>query len=307
MILPIKGLLENFKYEILAGHEQIATKTITTYGINRAGLELAGFFKFINNKFYRHRLILFSNKENEYMKQFAISTKVRKYNNLINSSVPLIILTERFHDETLIRVCQQKNFLLVRIRYLQTSELMKRILDYLDPLLYEEQEIHADLVNIYGMGTLIVGKSGIGKSEAVLSLVEKKHLFVGDDRIIVYHKQNDLYGRGHPILKNLIEVRGIGIIDLSSLLGIQFMMRETKIDLMVQLVDTEDSVFADINRLGKQATKSLLNFVLPVFYVPVSLGRDSSELIQAAVATYKLKKMNIDGATLIDARLKNQR
>ena len=306
MILTVKGLLATLNHDVLSGADQVETKTITTYGVNRAGLELAGFFKFTNNKFYRHRLILFSNKETQYMQQFTESTKIKKYHNLINESVPLILLTDRFHDETLVKVCRQKNFLLVRTHNLPTSELMKRILDYLDPLLYEEKEIHADLVNIYGMGTLIVGKSGIGKSEAVLSLVGKKHLFVGDDRIIVYHKKNDIYGRVHPILKNLIEVRGIGIIDLSRLLGIQFMMDETKIDLMVQLVDTEDVVFSAIDRLGREATTNILNFEIPVFYVPVSSGRDSSELIQAAVANFKLKKSNIDGSTIIDDRLKAQ-
>ncbi|WP_026389362.1 HPr(Ser) kinase/phosphatase [[Acholeplasma] multilocale] len=300
--IAIKNLVDNFDFKVLSGESKINNK-IHVYGLNRAGLELTGFY---GKKGTGHkRAILMSSKENQYMSQFDDATKRAKYNDLLTSGAPLVIVTQKFDDQILVDVANELDFPLLSIDYPSTSELTQRILDLYDDYFAPSEEVHGSLVNIFGKGIMVIGQSGIGKSEITLELVKHNHLFVGDDRIILTNKGNKIFGKSHPILKNLVEVRGIGIIDVSKTNGYQIIMDETPLDMVIELFKFGTNGVDDSERIGREpALKNVLGVNVPHMKIPVSSGRNISNIIESAVAQLKINQSD-DKVDIIE--LMNQR
>ncbi|WP_381414845.1 HPr(Ser) kinase/phosphatase [Spiroplasma endosymbiont of Anurida maritima] len=285
--LTARNIIKRFEsIEILCGEKNLDNE-INVYGLNRAGLELAGFFE---NHDLERRVVLFSRKENNYVKTLERDVKLKRYESLIKRNIPLILITSRFKDDDLITVANKLKCPVVKINNLTTGKILQFSLDVFDEYFSPTEEVHASLVNIFGKGVLIKGKSGIGKSETTLELVKKNHLFVGDDRIILKSKNNKLFGCSHPTLKNLIEVRGLGIINLTKIYGVQLTLNETVIDLVIELILLSDEEYKTIDRLGAQAKyKDYLGTKVPIIKLPVTFGRNISELIEASVSKLKLE------------------
>jgi len=286
--LTLKKLQSAFKMEILSGEDKLASTQITVYGLNRAGLELTGYID--STSFANRRVVLMSSKESGYMMQFSLEEKVAKYRKLMESHIPGIILTQKFQDvDALLQAAKVDDFPVLTIKSSSTSALTQRILDYYDNFFAPQIEEHGSLVNIFGKGVLILGKSGIGKSEMVLDLINNNHLFVGDDRIILSNKNSTIFGESHPILKNLIEVRGIGIMDFLKTNGYKSIMDWTTVDLIVELIDFKADGVDDSERLGKKyQLKKILGVGVPYIKIPVSAGRNLSNVVESAVAQLKL-------------------
>lgn len=306
--LTLKKIVDEFKMEVLAGKDKLETKTVKVYGLNRAGLELAGFFVPDSNN--SRRLLLLSSKEGMYIQQFDEATRKERYEKLMVDSIPGIVVTQKFGDlETISKVADEHDFPLLKVETDSTSELTQKILDYFDNFFAPQMEVHGSLVNIYGQGVLITGKSGIGKSEMVIELIKNNHLFIGDDRIIITNKSSTIYGRSHPILKNLIEVRGIGIMDMSKTNGYEAIMDVTTIDLVVELFAFDQSKEDDTERLtADYQTTDLLGVAVPFIRIPVSSGRNISTIVEAAVGQLKLVKSGNaeDIVGLMDQRINQE-
>ncbi len=308
--LTLKKICDQFGMEVLAGADKLETKTVNVYGLNRAGLELTGFFVPVPNSNNARRMLLLSSKEGAYIQQLDEKTRAQRYEKLMLDSIPGIIVTQKFDDlVTITKVAKGKDFPLLKVEAESTSELTQKVLDYFDNFFAPQTEIHGSLVNIYGQGVLITGKSGIGKSEMVIELIKNNHLFVGDDRIVVTNKSSVLYGRSHPILQNLIEVRGIGIMDMSKTNGYQAIMDVTTIDLVVELFSFEQNKLDDSERLDAHyQTQNLLGVDVPFIRIPVSSGRSISTIVEAAVGQLKLVKSGNaeDIVQLMDERINQE-
>lgn len=302
--IETKQLVNDLGFQWIVGEESCSTQ-VNIYGINRAGLELSG-FRFnapTDSTFYR-RIIMFSNKENVYVRELSDAKVKERYLNIMETRAPLIILTDRFQDERLIKIAREFKFPVVRAHGVGTAELMARVLRYTAAVIRQETEVHGSLVNVYGKGVLMIGPSGIGKSEISLELIKRNHLFIGDDRIIAYNMENKIFGRAHPILFHLIEFRGLGVIDLAKIYGAQNMSHESSIDLVIELQIQKD-VVGDLERLNtKYQEYKLLGVVIPRLVLPVSAGRDMADLIETAVAKFKSEtEEGESGADLLDRRL----
>ncbi|KKW61248.1 HPr(Ser) kinase/phosphatase [Mycoplasma capricolum subsp. capricolum] len=285
----IKDLTDNLKFEILSGQDKLDTE-IKSYGINRAGLELADYFKPFKDQ-SEWRATLMSTKESGYMLQFDEKTKIKKYTQLMKCGIPVLIITNKFKDETLIKVAKKLDFPLLRSDYPITIQLVQKIQDIYDIYFSPTAEEHAALMNIFGTGVLIKGKSGIGKSELCLDLIKHNHLFIGDDRIILTNKSNKIIGRVHPILKNLIEIRGIGIFDIVKSNGYQVIMNESPVELVVELVEYKEQNIDNSDRLGNDWSKfKILGVEIEHIQIPVSAGRSLVNIIESAVAQFKINK-----------------
>jgi HPr kinase/phosphorylase len=302
--LTIKTLMDHFGLEVISGEKHLDNE-ITVYGLNRAGLELTGFFSPSDDRKHK-RAVMMSSKENFYMNQFDEQTKHDKYAAVMKSGAPVILITNKFVDQTLIAVAKELDFPLLCTNYPSTSELTQKILDLFDEYFAPTEEVHASLINIFGKGILITGESGIGKSEISLELIKNNHLFVGDDRIVLTNKGSRIYGKSHPVLRNLVEVRGIGIIDVSKTNGYKIIMQETTLDMIIELFKFGSDGIDSSERLGRETTnKKVLGVDIPHLKIPVSSGRNIANIIESAVAQLKINQSDVteDIISLMNKRI----
>ncbi|PQP78859.1 HPr kinase/phosphorylase [Spiroplasma sp. ChiS] len=293
----VKDIVDKFGYEVLAGADGL-NRPIKIYGLNRPGLELAGFDFEKNNS--NRRVVLLSNKEQLFVNTLSETVKRERYEYILNENIPMIILTEKFTDKLLFEIAEKHSCPVVRASNITTSRLYQMVLEFFDEHFAPVTEEHASLINVFGKGILLKGKSGIGKSEITLELIKKNHLFVGDDRIIVQQRNNRLYGQSHEILKNLIEVRGLGILDLSKIYGLQVLLDESKIDLVIELIHLDDEQYKSIDRLGsKYKHIKILDTKVPIVTIPVTYGRNVSELVETAVSKLKLDEAGISSMQIL--------
>ncbi|WP_338972437.1 HPr(Ser) kinase/phosphatase [Spiroplasma endosymbiont of Panorpa germanica] len=285
--LRIKNLVDHFDLEVIAGSEHL-DNVIEVYGLNRAGLELAGY---VEKDQQKRRVVLFSNKENNYIHGFTNTEREKKYLAMLKDGIPAVIITEKFNDEILNQVTKKLEIPLLRVSGQTTSEFTQQILGFYDDYFAPSEEFHGSLVNIYGKGVMIMGKSGIGKSEITIELIKKNHLFVGDDRIVAIRKSSKIYGKSHEILNNLVEVRGIGIVDIAQTNGYQVILDETEIELVIELIKFGENGVDDTDRLGNEYdTQNILGVKIPHIRIPVSSGRNIANIIETAVAQLKIKQ-----------------
>ncbi|AKX33727.1 HPr kinase/phosphorylase [Spiroplasma litorale] len=286
--LKVKDIINNFNLEVLSENKKQKDIIIEAYGVNRAGLELAGYFEEGQKA---HRVIMMSTKEYQYIMNFEEDERAKRYNNLFKQNVPLIIITKKFEDTLLIKTAKEKKVLVTRATNDSTSNFTQSLLEFMDDYFAPTIELHGSLVNVFGKGVLLIGKSGIGKSEITLDLIKANHLFVGDDRIVIVRKFTDLYGRSHEILKNLVEVRGIGIVDVSKTNGYQVIMNDSKIDIVIELLQFKNNGTDEYDRIGSDFQKfNILDVDIPYIKIPVATGRNIPNIIEVAVAKLKLKQ-----------------
>lgn len=171
-------------------------------------------------------------------------------------------------------------------------ELIVTLDTYLLRLTETPERLHATMLSIYGEGVLVMGKSGIGKSEVALELISRGHLFIGDDAIDVISVAGTPLGKAPKISRDFIEVRGVGIVNIKGMFGIQSMVKEHQVDLIVELVVLDD-VKESIERLGKEySTKVIAGVEIPLIQVPVSSGRAIAPVIEAATIAYKQRRQD---------------
>ena len=184
----------------------------------------------------------------------------------------------------------------------KTSELLIDSVRYLDEVLSPQTSIHGTLIEVFSMGVVIVGESGIGKSETALELIKKGHRLVSDDRVDVSYIRGQLIGKTPDLLLNMMEVRGVGIIDISKMFGINTIINSHPIDLFIKLVPLSPEV--SMERLGnKTQYQTVLDQKIPMLTIPVSGARSVSDIIEVAVTNFKLKKNGYDSTYEFEERL----
>ncbi|WP_342223857.1 HPr(Ser) kinase/phosphatase [Spiroplasma endosymbiont of Asaphidion curtum] len=305
-VLTLREVVEKFNLSLLSGDEQVLEREIEIGGINRAGLELAGFISDETSR--KHRIVLLGGKENEYINKLPATERKDRYEKLINQDVPAIFTSIRFNEPVLVEYAKEINFPVIEANY-SSNDFYNIIVSYIDNRLAPMEMVHASLINIYGLGVLIKGDSGIGKSENTLELVKKGHLFVGDDAIVLQRYVNKVIGRSDEKLKHHIEIRGIGILNLTKMYGSRTTLEVTDIDIIVNLKLADSEYFANLNRVQTEIDREeIFGIKIPAITIPVTLGRNISELIEAAVINIKLQNEGINSSELfinqIDSELK---
>ncbi len=288
MNITVADVVKKFDLKVITNEQYLSNK-IFVKELNIASLELVGFY--VNPKQQQNlvkRAIVFGKKEFLYLKIMKKDIKIENYNNIFKKyDIPAVFIVDSFNDPDLVKVLADYKIPLIKVENINKYEFIGLYLEYLSIYLSKNVIFHGSFISVYGYGTLIIGNSGIGKSEVVLELVKKKHLFVGDDSIVLTRRNNRIIGHANETIKNYLEVRGIGIIDLTKLYGSQIILDESYLDIVIELVEGNWKNL-NINRLGKSyGTIQIHNVSIPKLEIPVTPGRNVSEIIETAVAKYK--------------------
>ena len=299
MTVTVKMLVDKLKLKVVYGNEELLAKAITTADISRPGLEMTGYFDYYSPE----RLQLVGMKEWSYLKTMTANNRYSVFANIFREETPAVVVARGLEiPEEMLQAAKENGVAVLQGRN-STSSLSGDMSWYLNSQLAERTSVHGVLVDIYGMGVLIKGDSGIGKSETALELVKRGHRLVADDRVDVYAKdEGTLWGEPAEILLHLLEIRGVGIIDVMSLYGASAVRDSSQVQLCICLEHFEnDEVF---DRLGNSNEEIELQGVkIPRIRIPVKTGRNVSVVIEAAAMNYRAKQMGYDATKTFKDRL----
>lgn len=295
--LQIKKLMRDLGLNLVNEWEE-SSRIITSSEINKVGLPLAGYYE--NYGFDRVQIV--GKAEWFYYMSLDHEEKLKRANEIMKRNIPCLVVTRGLEPPAeLIEAANEYNIPVFTTR-MATSRFVSKIIFYLENELAPTTTLHGVLVEVNGIGTLIFGKSGVGKSETALELVKRGHCLVADDAVTI-KKVDDytLIGTAPEIIKHFLEIRGIGILDVAKLYGMGAVRNDKNIDLVVQL-DTDETEKYD--RLGiDDDYTNILGVNISKMTIPVRPGRNLAVIIEAAARNHRHKEMGYNAAEELNIRL----
>lgn len=288
-----------FNLEQLTGNQEAINRWAIVPDINRPGLELAGYFEFTEPK----RIMIMGTKEISYMKTLEPEILRDRLEKITDEYTPAIVISKNQQAPAiLIEIANRKNFP-VFASNLPTYRLMVDIVAYLDEQLAPTDNIHGVLLSVYGKGVLITGESGMGKSETALELINSGHVLVADDRVDVYRIHNTLIGQAPDLLKGMLEIRGIGIIDVAKMFGASTILNKSAVDFIIHLEKWDEQ--KEYTRVGieEEIFETFLDIPVPKIIIPVREGRNMSVLVESAVSNFNLRLQGFNSAKEFEKRV----
>ncbi len=267
--------------------------------VNRPGLILAGFRKYFAYK----RVQVFGNAEVSYLRSLDDDERKACYKSLFSFKIPCVVFSRNLEQDKLMLKMAEDHEIPVFTCPQLTMRFMNRATHALESLFSPKGSEMGSMVDILGVGVIVRGESGIGKSECVLALIERGYSLVADDitKVSLFEGQ-DVIGTSSEITRNHMEVRGIGIINVAAMFGIKSIRREKKVDLVVTLKSWEH--VPNVDRVGMdQEYTSILGIDVPHMVIPVRPGRDLARLVEVAALHVKLKNAGYNAAKDLNDRL----
>ncbi len=277
-----KGLIYGLKlFTDDAGLE----KVISTKEIHRPGLALAGY----TDRFAHYRIQILGETEISFLKKLSPDKMRRSVRNFLSFDIPCIVVTKGLEPPAYLIKESNKRGIPVISTSQSTTRFHHFLNAYLDNRFAPQTILHGTLADVYGVGLLFQGRSGIGKSECVLDLVERGHRLVADDLVKVVRKGNEvLIGTGHESLRHHMEIRGLGIIDISSIFGIRAVRLRKRIEVVVHLEEWRDEVDYDRTGLDENMT-TILDVQLPHVTIPLVTGKNITVLSEVVAMNHLVK------------------
>ncbi len=276
---------------VLYGHEYI-DKEIITDDIYRPALELAGYLKY----YPKERLQLYGKTEISYSRTMTPENRDEIFDFLCQKETPAFLISRGLEPPKELVEHTQKVGIPILSSERRTTQLSSRVTNVLERELAQRKSVHGVLLDVNGMGVLITGQSGIGKSEAALDLLRRGHRLVTDDRVDLYTTDGVLvYGEPPEVTKHMIEIRGIGIIDVTHMFGVGAVRERARINLIVRLeLWNEDSMY---DRLGADVNyQKIFDVEIPSMVIPVSPGRNIAIIIETAAMSIRSKQLGYDAS-----------
>ncbi|MGH7720642.1 MAG: HPr(Ser) kinase/phosphatase [Gemmatimonadaceae bacterium] len=297
----VELMRETLQLELLGGETGLA-REITSSEVSSPGLVLAGYVE----RFPARRVQVFGETEISYLHALDAARRREVLELFFSFAVPCVIVTkaQTLPDE-LLETAAHAGVPVLRSA-LKTAELYRRV----KPALAEEfapaTTLHGSLADVYGVGLLFVGQSGIGKSECVLDLVERGHRLVADDLVIATRRGNDIIiGRGHELQGHHMEIRGVGVIDVQAVFGIRAVRQQKRIEVVVQLEEWDKA--AVIDRTGLDGvTTTILDVEVPKVTIPLNPGKNITVVAEVVAMNHLLRYSGVDPAETFNQRLINR-
>ena len=266
---------------------------------NRPGLEFVGYYDY----FAYERPQVIGKGEMTYLQSLSESDRHARLKKFFSYPVPCVIICRGMTPPPdLLDMARESDVVVLQSQISTTQFIVDAIL-YLSRVLAPSTTMHAVLVNVYGVGILITGESGVGKSEAALELIKRGHQLVADDVVVIRRvTDNRLVGTAPETVRHFMEIRGIGIIDIRAMYGISSVSMNAAVDMEVHLEVWKDK--KEYDRLGlEEQTTSIMGVTIPHLVMPVKPGRNLAIIIEVAARNYGLKKMGYSAARELDRRL----
>jgi len=289
---------EELSLELLSGIEGLE-RLITVVDINRPGLALSGYL----DHFAFERIQVLGRTELSYLSSLTPKGRARVISLLLSYQIPCVIISRNLSPPIeLLEEGSRRRIPIIRSS-LRTTALIGRLTLYLERRFSPRTTVHGVLMDIHGIGTLIIGKSGIGKSECALELIRRGHRLVADD-IVHIRKDVDgtLVGSGSELIKHHMEVRGLGIVNVRNIFGIGSVRNRKPIELVISLEDWDS--MRDSDRIGTELnTYTILGVAIPYCVIPVSPGRNIPAIIETAALNLRLRKAGENSAMNLQRRI----
>ncbi|MDD6485151.1 MAG: HPr(Ser) kinase/phosphatase [Clostridiales bacterium] len=300
--IPLTKVIEEFELEKLYEPEDIDTIAIVSSDINRPGLQMVGFFE----NFDKSRIQIMGRSEFRYLDQFRVDEREKIIDRFFQEKFPALIITrgQQIFPE-MVELAEKYNITLLRTEE-DSSSFMSAFFEYVNIQVAPRRTRHGVLVEVYGEGILILGESGVGKSEAAIELVKRGHRIIADDAVEIKKLSSTrLVGSSPAIIRHFVELRGIGIIDVKEIFGIGAIKDSGNIDMIIHLEPWEEG--RQYDRLGMiDEFTNIMGVNVPSLTIPVKLGRNLAVIIEVAAMNNRQKQMGYNAAVELNKRLMRQ-
>ncbi|MDP3909518.1 MAG: HPr(Ser) kinase/phosphatase [Gemmatimonadales bacterium] len=285
--------------EILTGEAGL-DREVPSAEASSPGLVLAGYtarFSGID------RIHILGETEITYLAALDPAARQKAIHAFFSYELPCVFVSKgQQPPDDLVELAKSRNIAVIRSR-LKTAEFYRRLKPFLDDAFAPSTTVHGSLADVFGVGLLFQGRSGIGKSECVLDLVERGHRLVADDVVHITRRGNHvLIGRGHEVSRHYMEIRGVGLIDINALFGVRSVRQQKRLEVVVQLEDWDTAREYDRTGLDHQETE-LLGVRLPLVTVPLNPGKNLTVVCEVVAMNHLLRYSGVDSATAFNERL----
>lgn len=299
--IEIKDVIKGLNLEIFAGEEGIHRK-VSNPSLSKPGLELAGMFDF----YEQDRIQVIGSKESTFFKNLSEEDQDCRVNKLFEKDPPAFIFSKNvIIPEIFIKYGTKYNIPVLKSSY-TTSSLFSELYDFLQTKLAERISMHGVLMDINGVGVLITGKSGLGKSEVALELIRRGYMLIADDLVEMYQLEKGVViGEAPDMLKKYLEIRGVGIVNVVYLFGVKAYREDKKVSLIVELEKWDRELQFD--RLGMdEENRQIFDTNISYVQIPITEARNTATLIEAAAYDFKSKQLGYNSASEFNNLLNTQ-
>jgi HPr kinase/phosphorylase len=274
-------------------------REIVSPNVSSPGLVLAGYVE----RFPAHRLQVFGETEITYLTSRSDAERRTILTTFFSFPIPAVFITKGQRPPAEMSELAAAAGVPIIGSRLKTNEFFTRIKPWLEEEFAPTSTLHGSLCDVFGVGLLFIGRSGIGKSECVLDLVERGHRLVADDVVMVSRRGAEvLLGRGHELQRHYMEIRGVGLVDVPSVFGIRAVRQQKRIEVVVELVDWDPDLVLDRTGLDREGT-TILDVTLPKIMVPLNPGKNITVIAEVIAMNHLLKYSGIDPAERFNERL----
>jgi HPr kinase/phosphorylase len=297
--ISLGELIDEFDFAVANGPEGYRDILIYSDDVNRCGLQLAGFYDFFDNE----RLQMIGKVETTFLSQFSHEKRLESFDKLFSTNIPALIITRNIEPyPECIEMAKKHNTTVLRTAE-DTSSTLASILSSLKVHLAPRLTCHGVLVEVYGEGILLLGDSGVGKSETAIELVKRGHRMIADDAVEIKKVSNKtLVGSAPEIIRHFVELRGIGVVDVMRLFGMGSVKPTEKIDLIINLEPWQSGKIYD--RFGEETKyTNFMGINIPSLVIPVKPGRNLAIIIEVAAMNNRNKKLGYNAAQELTERL----
>lgn len=290
--VALTGLVEEFSLEIAYKATDYEKIRVTVEDVSRPGMQLAGYF----DHFEPMRLQLIGNVEHSYLQKLSEAERAMTYNHLLSYKPPALVIARNLPvDDQCMEMAQKHNVTILRAKE-ATSTVISGIITYLRSVLAPRITRHGVLMEVYGEGLLLLGESGMGKSEAAIELLKRGHRMIADDAVEIRKISGDvLMGTAPSVIRDYVELRGIGIINVAKLFGMGAVKSENAVNLIVNVVPWDKH--SSYDRLGlEEKYTDILGVQVPTYTIPITPGRNLAVILEVAAMNNRQRKLGYNPA-----------